>query len=358
MVGPSVGRVFRPERSKVATAFPNVLNGYLSNKARMRSTGERKGMNKHTIGVDISKAHFDAYRSRDEARQRFPNDAAGFEALLDWMGGSDDPVIYEPTGAYHGDFERALDAAGAVLVKVNPLQARRFAQAAGLLAKTDELDARCLATMGQALNLRRTSVDSPQLAELKELLSAREALRKDRVAALNRRDRVRHNLLKRHNAARLRQIDSQLRKLDARIGQLVASDPLLSRRQAILTSIPGVGEITAWGLLSEMPELGALDAKSAASLAGLAPRTRQSGQWRGKAYVHGGRRRVRCMMYMPALAAMRCNPDLGRKYRQMSDAGKPPKVAITAVMRKLVVLANTLLADDRIWTDRSVPNAS
>ena len=358
MVGPSVGRVSGPERSKVATAFPTVLNGYLSNKARMRSTGAEKGMNKHTIGVDISKAHLDAYRSIDGANRRFANDAAGFRALLDWIGESDDPVIYEPTGAYHGDFERALDAAGAVLVKVNPFQARRFAQAAGLLAKTDALDARCLATMGQTLHLRRTSVPPPQLAELKELTAAREALLKDRVATLNRLDRVRDGLLRRHNKARLRQIDGQLRALDKRIGELVASDPSLSRRQAILTSIPGVGRITAWGLLSEMPELGALDAKSAASLAGLAPRTRQSGQWRGKAWVHGGRRRVRCMMYMPALAAMRFNPDLERKYRQLREAGKEPKVAVAAIMRKLIVLANALLADDREWIDRALPNAN
>ena len=258
------------------------------------------------------KAHLDAYRSADNARQRFTNDATGFRA-------------------------------------------RRFAQAAGLLAKTDELDARHLAMMGRALHLRRTSAHPPQLAELKELTAAREALLKDRVAALNRLARVRHGLLRRHNRARLRQIDGRLRALDARIGKLVASDPSLSRRQAIPASIPGVGEVTARGLSGEMPELGALDAKSAASLAGLAPRTRQSGQWRGNAYVHGGRRRVRCMMYMAALAAMRCNPDLRRKHRQLTAAGKPPKVAVTAVMRKLIVLANTLLADDREWMDRTAP---
>ena len=309
-------------------------------------------MDKHTIGVDISKAHLDVHRLTDGAQRRFDNGAAGFKALIEWLGESVDQVIYEPTGAYHGEFERALHAAGLPLVKVNPYQARRFAQAAGLLAKTDALDARCLAMM-----LRRTQAYSARQAELKELGVAREALMKDRVAALNRRARFRHGLLKRHNEARLRQVDRQLRALDTHIGHLVESDPPLSRRCTILTSIPGVGPITARGLLSEMPELGSLDAKSAASLAGLAPMTRQSGQWRGRAYVHGGRRRVRRMMYMAALAAMRCNPDLGRKYRQLRAVGKPPKVAITAIMRKLIVLANVLLAEDRVWTDRPVPNA-
>ena len=320
-------------------------------------------MDKHTIGVDISKAHLDVHRLTDGAQRRFDNDAAGFKALIEWLGESVDQVIYEPTGAYHGEFERALHAAGLPLVKVNPYQARRFAQAAGLLAKTDALDARCLAMMGQALTLRRTQAYSARQAELKELGVAREALMKDRVAALNRRARLRQGLPKRQNEARLRQVDRQLRALDIHIGHLVESDPPLSRRCTILTSIPGVGPITARGLLSEMPELGSLDAKSAASLAGLAPMTRQSGQWRGRAYVHGGRRRVRRMMYrvrrmmyMAALAAMRCNPDLGRKYRQLRAVGKPPKVAITAIMRKLIVLANVLLAEDRVWTDRPVPN--
>ena len=314
-------------------------------------------MNKHTIGIDISKAHLDAYRLADGAERHLSNDAAGFKALIEWMGASADQVIYESTGVYDGKLERALHAAELPLVKVNPCQARRFAQAAGLAAKTDAVDARGLAMMGQALALRRTPALSPQQIELKEPGAARKALIKDRVAALNRRDHLRHGLLKRHNQTRLRQITAQVRAIEARIQHLLQSDPQLSQRQAILLSIPGVGPITAAGLLSEMPELGSIDAKSAASLAGLAPRTRQSGQWRGRAHVYGGRRRVRRMMYMAALTAIRSNPDLRRKYRQLLAAGKPSKVALTAIMRKMIVLANALLADNRLWTARPVPNA-
>lgn len=314
-------------------------------------------MNKHTIGIDISKAHLDAYRLTDGAERRFINDVEGFKALIEWMGRPVDQVVFESTGIYHGAFEQALHTAGLPSVKANPCQARRFAQAAGLSAKTDAIDARGLALMGQALVLRRTPALSPQQRELKELGAARKALIKDRVAALNRRDHLRHGLPRRQNAARLRQITTQLRALQTRVRHLLKSDPQLSQRLAILLSIPGVGPITAAGLLSEMPELGSIDAKSAASLAGLAPRTRQSGQWRGRAYVHGGRQRVRRMMYMAALTAIRVNPDLRRKYRQLLAAGKPPKVALTAVMRKMIVLANALLADNRSWTAKPVHNA-
>lgn len=314
-------------------------------------------MNKHTIGIDISKDHLDAHRLADGTERRVSNDAAGFKALIEWIGARVDQVIYESTGIYHGAFEHALHAAGLPSVKANPCQARRFAQAAGLSAKTDAIDARGLALMGQALVLRRTPAQSPQQRELKELGVARKALIKDRVAALNRRGQLSTGLLRRQNAARRRQINTQLRALEARIRHLLQYDPQLSQRRAILLSIPGVGPITAAGLLSEMPELGSLDSKSAASLAGLAPRTRQSGQWRGRAYVYGGRRRVRRVMYMAALTAIRSNPDLRRKFRQLLAAGKPSKVALTAVMRKMIALANALRADNRLWTDRPVLNA-
>ena len=124
---------------------------------------------------------------------------------------------------------------------------------------------------------------------------------------------------------------------------------VLARRTEILTSIPGVSSITAAGLLTQMPELGRLDAKAVASLAGLAPVTRQSGAWQGRSFIQGGRSRVRRLLYMPALAAIRCNPDLRAKYRQLHGQGKPPKVALTAVMRKLLLLANALLEQNRSW---------
>ena len=153
---------------------------------------------------------------------------------------------------------------------------------------------------------------------------------------------------------RLAQMERQIKALDAETGRLIAEDEGLSRRAEVLTSIPGIARITAAGLLTEMPELGRIDGKAAASLSGLAPVTRESGAWKGRSFIGGGRSRPRRMLYMAAVSAITHNPDLARKYRELRERGKPPKVALVAVMRKLVVLANALLAQDREWTPRPV----
>jgi len=159
--------------------------------------------------------------------------------------------------------------------------------------------------------------------------------------------------LKRQNAQRLKQIERQIMTIEAAILQIVEADVSLANRFAVLTSIPGVSNITAFALLIEMPELGVLEAGQAASLVGLAPIARQSGRRTGRAFIRGGRASVRQALYMPALVATRFNPDLKAKYRQLIEAGKPAKVALTAIMRKLIVLANALLKANRKWAPKS-----
>ena len=306
-----------------------------------------------TIGVDISKDTLDAHRLPDGASRRFANTSSGHKALIAWTGRAVTRVVFEPTGPYHAAFERALAGAGLPLVKVNPRQARRFAEATGTLAKTDRCDAALLARMGLALDLPARPAPDASLAELRELQLARAALIKDRTAARNRAKVLGLAVLKRQNAERLRQIERQLAAIEAEIESRIEADPELSRRFAILLSIPGIARVSAFTLLIEMPELGAMDAKQAASLAGLAPVARQSGRWTGRAFIRGGRASLRQAMYMPALVAMRFNPDLKAKYRQLIDAGKPAKVAITAIMRKLIVLANALLRHGRSWREKT-----
>ena len=306
----------------------------------------------NTVGVDISKAHLDAHRLRDGEAAQFDNDASGFEELAHWIG-SADCVVYEATGRHHREFEEALVAAGMPLARANPLRARRFAQSMGRNAKTDAVDAAVLARMGAALDLRPTAPAGGALRDLADLTVAREVLVRDRVAALNRREGQRIALLRQQCRRRLAQLDRQIKALDAEIARTLADDEGLARRAESLASIPGVGPATAAGLLAAMPELGGLDAKAAASLAGLAPAARESGQWRGKRFIQGGRARVRRLLYMATVAAIRHNPDLGRKYRELVGRGKPPKVALTAVMRKLLLLANALLRQNRLWTPRA-----
>lgn len=307
-------------------------------------------MTNNTIGVDISKDHLDAHRMSDATSRRFTNDRTGHTAFVGWVGPCGARIVYEPTGPYHRAFERRLADAGLPLVKVNPRQARRFAEATGRLAKTDRLDAAMLARMGALLELDARPVRNPILNDLKDLHMAREALVKNRTAAKNRAKNLALTILKRQNAEQLRQIERQIAAIETEIMAIIENDPDLARRFAILVSIPGISTTTAFALLIDMPELGTLGNGQAASLAGLAPVARQSGNWTGRAFIRGGRANVRQALYMPALVAMRFNPDFTAKYHQLKAAGKASKVAITAIMRKMIVMANALLRDGRKWT--------
>ena len=305
------------------------------------------------LGVDISKDALDVHFHPEGASARFGNDKKGFAALIKWLGGrAIARIVYEPTGAYHRAFEARFLEAGFTLAKVNPRQARRFAEAIGVNAKTDAVDAAMLARLGAMLEPRAVSSDSQTLNDMKELLVARRALVKDRTAAQNRAQQRSLALLKAQLADRLQQIDRQIAAINAALRSRLAADPALKARFDILVSIPGLGQVTALALLIDMPELGALENKCAASLAGLAPMARDSGQWKGKRCIRGGRAELRQALFMPALVAVRFNPDLKVVYERLTAAGKAPKVALVAVMRKLITLANALLKKGAAWTPK------
>ncbi|KRB93235.1 IS110 family transposase [Sphingomonas sp. Root720] len=305
------------------------------------------------LGVDICKATLDVHLHPAGIARQFTNDAKGLNALLGWLGDHHvTRVVFEPTGRYHHGFERRLGSAGLSLAKVNPRQARRFAEAIGCNAKTDAVDAEMLARMGALLELPSRPIASEILDNMKELQVARLGLIKDRTAAKNREHVCRSSLLKRQAAQRLAQVDRQIDAIDAELKASLSREPDLAARFDVLVSIPGIGEITAIAMLIDMPELGTLDSKQVASLAGLAPIARDSGQHRGKRHIRGGRAELRHALYMPALVATRFNPDLKAKYNALVAAGKPPKLAITAVMRKLVILANSLLKAGRPWAPK------
>ena len=304
-----------------------------------------------TAGVDISKATLDVYLHPEAIARQFPNTVAGVVDLLSWL--EQRPVhrvIFEPTGASHHRLERQLGIAGVPMVKVNPLQARRFAEAIGQRAKTDAVDAAMLARFGALDALQVRPMVSQTLSDMKELLVARRGLVKDRVAASNRNHTHRAPLLKRLADQRLRQVERQIAAIDAALRALCQGDADLKARMDILVSIPAIGEATALALLIEMSELGAMDNKCAASLAGLAPVARDSGQHSGKRFIRAGRAHLRQALYMSALVAIRFNADMKAKYQALVATGKPPKVSITAVMRKLIILANALLLEHRNWT--------
>lgn len=222
-------------------------------------------------------------------------------------------------------------------MKVNLLQARRFAQASGTKVKTDAVDA---------------PAEENQHA-LKELQIACMALIKERTRLPNRSRTQTLAILRRQSKARLEQIKRQLDDLEKALLDLTRQCPKRARAFDIVCSIQGLGRVPAVAILVECPEIGTMTRKQIASLAGLAPMTRQSGQWRAKAFIQDGRKFLRDTLYMPALVAVRYTPDLQQKYQTMIQAGKAAKLVLMALMRKLIELANTLAQQNREWTPKT-----
>jgi len=305
-----------------------------------------------TIGIDISKAMLDAYWQSGKKHKQFCNTGSGLRALVRWIERSGAAlVVFEATGVYHRLLETGLAEHGVPFSMVNPRQARRFAEGTGILAKTDRVDASMLARMGALLEMKADEPTRKIIRDIKDMETARQALIRDRTAAKARLGVATLPLLRRQASLRLRQIERNLAEVDAAIETTIRADTEFSRKADILTSIPGIAKVTAFAMLIHMPELGELTGKQVASLGGLAPISRQSGKWQGKERIQGGRARLRRAMYLPAVVATRFNPDMKAKYHALIGNGKCKKLAITAVMRKLLILANVLIRDDRKWTE-------
>jgi transposase len=297
------------------------------------------------VGIDVCKAWLDIYVHPAGVKLRVANARDGVLRLKKQLAPyAVAGVVMEATGKLHRYAQRTLTAAGYAVAVVNPLRSRLFAEAIGTLAKTDAIDARLLAVLGESLRPAATPPAPVWLEELQELVRARQA-----AALANRRGCSQTAFLKTELARRLKSLATHMARLDAEIARRIASEATLERRYAILLSVPGIGPVAAVTLLVGLAELGACSGKQAAMLAGLAPIACDSGDTSGDRHIKGGRAYVRTAIYMAALTAARFNPDLKRFYRRLRAKGKTAKVALTAVMRKLVVLANALLRQDRFW---------
>lgn len=302
------------------------------------------------VGIDVCKDRLDVHLHPLGQSWSVGNDVTGRRQLLRRLGGvAVALVVMEPTAKYHRACHRHLVAGGIAVALVNPLRARLFAEAAGQRAKTDAIDARMLALMAERLQPEPTAPPSPIEEELQELAHARTAAIADRTALTNRIGAVTLAFLRRELGARLKHLMRHIERLEQRIAALIAADPATARRAAILRSIPGIGPANVLAILALMREVGTLDAKQAGALAGLAPFARDSGSSQNRRSIGAGRALLRQYLYMAAVSASQWNPDLKRFYQQLTARGKPPKVALTAVARKLIVLANTLVAQNRTW---------
>jgi transposase len=307
-----------------------------------------------TAGIDVCKDWLDAHIHPAGVALRVANDKSGIRTLkAKFAKYGVELTVMEATGKWHRAAHRSLHQAGFSVAVVNPYRSREFAGALGQLAKTDKIDARTLALYGAALKPDATLPSPTALAELSELVVARSAAKEERTALSNRQGAAESKFLIKELKRRGEEIDDHIKNLDTEIDARIKADKDLARRYEILISIPGVGPVTASLLIAALSELGSLNAKQISSLAGLAPMNWDSGTMRGQRHIAGGRAHVRKALYMAAVAAARFNPALKIVYERLRNAGKKPKLALIAIARKLVILANTLIAEDRLWTENA-----
>ena len=319
-----------------------------------------KVMNEHNapsevaVGIDVCKASLDVHILPADTILRVPNTKKGFKQLLAVLKPLRVQIaVVEATAKYHRGIHSFLHEAGVPVAVVNPLRARLFAESMGALAKTDKVDARMLAVFGQMARLEATPPLPEGLENLREIMRNREAAMLAKVALENQLSTATVAGVKALITRQIKAANAAAGALEKLAVDLVCQDPVQLRRFEILLSMPGVGPVTALNLIANMPELGQLDAKQAGMLAGLAPVATDSGQRNGQRHIRGGRQNVRNGVYMAAQSAARFNPHLKAFYERLVAAGKAKKLALTAVMRKLIVLANTLLKEDRCWSSQS-----
>lgn len=301
------------------------------------------------VGIDVSKKTLDVAVIPSGECFQVSNDEAPVAALAQRLAAlAPARIVLEATGGYEGDAVAALAAARLPVVVINPRQVRDFARATGTLAKTDRLDALVLARFAEAVRPAVRQLKGEEETELYSMVKRRRQLVEMMTMEKNRKEKARR-LVRPGIEEHIRWLKAQLAAVDEGIKGLIASDPVMREKEETLRSAPGVGPVVASSLLAQVPELGKLDRRRIAALLGVAPMNRDSGTFRGQRRIHGGRSGARCALYMAALSAARFNPTIRAQYERLIAAGKPFKVAMTACMRKLLVILNAMIRDKSAW---------
>lgn len=312
--------------------------------------------NKVYAGIDVSAAHLDLAVLPSGEEGRFTNDSAGIKALTSYLASTGpDLVVLESTGRLELPVVGELATAGVAVVVVNPRQVRDFARATGKLAKTDALDARVLAHFGEAVKPPVRALPDASLRELRDLTTRRHQLMEMLTAERNRL-RTASQRVQPQIKDHILWLKRQIKDLDKDLRDSIRSSPVWRSQEQVLRSVPGVGPVVSSILLAKLPELGALNRYQIGALVGVAPLNRDSGTLRGKRKVWGGRAPVRAALYMAALVATRFNPVIKVFYARLLSAGKPKKVALTACMRKLLLILNSMVRHHRKW-DPTIQNS-
>jgi transposase len=302
------------------------------------------------VGIDVSKYRLDVYlRPLDEAFH-VPRDVKGLEALARRFTSLPVAlVVLEATGGFEASVAAALAAAGLPLCIVNPRQIRDFARAMGRLAKTDTLDAEVIALFAERIRQPVRPLPEPERSHFAELVSRRRQIIGMINMETNRRDQAVDKQLSRRLSRHIAFLEKELVELDGDIGQTIKVSPVWCETEALLKSVPGVGDVTARTLLAQLPELGTIGRHQLAALVGIAPINRDSGLMRGRRSIAGGRTSVRGVLYMAALTAIRRGSPFRPFYERLTGRGRPRKVALVAVMRKLLVTLNAIVRDRTPW---------
>ena len=302
------------------------------------------------VGIDVSKDRLDVHVRPSREAFAVTRDGKGLEELIDRLRALEPQLIaIEATGGFETIAAAAIAGAALPLAIVNPAQVRHFAQAVGKRAKTDPLDAEVIAHFAEAVKPPVRPVPDAQARLLAELVARRRQIIEMIVAERQREKRAAIARVRKGILRHVRMLEKELLDVDTDIGTLVRGSPAWREKEELLVTVPGVGNTLARTFLAELPELGSLNRREIASLAGLAPFTRQSGRWKGKSMIGGGRASLRAALYMAALSAIRCNRSLKVFYQRLLSAGKPKMVGLIAVARKILIILNAMLRDKTQW---------
>jgi transposase len=302
------------------------------------------------VGIDVSKDRLDVHVLPGEMAFSVSRDGKGLEDLIERLRRQSPTLVaVEATGGFEVIVAAALAGAKMPLVVLNPAQIRHFAKAVGQRAKTDPIDAAVIARFAQAVRPEPRPLPDEESRLLAELVTRRRQIIEMLVAERQREKRASNPRVRKSLTRHIRMLEKELPAVDGDIDTLVRGSPAWRAKEDLLASVPGIGKILARTLMAELPELGTLDRRCIASLAGLAPYTRQSGRWRGKSMIGGGRSAVRSALFLGALVASRHNPILRDFYQRLLSTGKPKMLVLVAVARKLLTILNAILRDQRPW---------
>jgi transposase len=302
------------------------------------------------VGIDVAKDRLDVHVRPSDERFNSANDEVGIHELVKRLEDlAPTLIVLEATGGYEVPVAAAIASAGLAVAVVNPRQIRDFARATGQLAKTDRLDAAANARFAEAIRPAARPLADAAAQALSELVARRRQLLDMLQAERNRRGQARDRRLQRRIGAHIEWLTKAIAEVDRDLAETIRSSSVWRERDDLLRSVPGIGDVTAYTLIADVPELGALTRRQIAALIGVAPLSRDSGTLRGRRMIAGGRPAVRRVLYMAALVAVRYNPVLAAFYARLTAAGRPKKVALVAAMRKLLTILNAMSRDQRRW---------